>query len=292
MTSGRQRKIDELAELYKRHPDFRDFYVEGLRDREFFRWFFETADIHHVNVYDVGAIDVPPECSREHCQPNNNRGRIAALAKTLEILSGPGTTQATCIIDKDFDSILQIVHEPNILCCTDYACLEMYFVNEKCLDKFCKLFLNTSALTGINILTMLVPILQALFIIRFVNETLDLSLNYMSFERCCAFHPPQITFNECEYIERYLSKNGRLDQKDVFIKMVEESTIKLEREYRNQIHGHDFVNLIAWFLLKNGVERKLCDPGVVERGLIACIEYDSLLAYPLFSYLTKRSIVN
>ena len=58
----RTRKIEELVNRYKRHPDFKDLFVEGEKDVKFFRLIFNYLQLK-INVYKISTVHVPQNVS-------------------------------------------------------------------------------------------------------------------------------------------------------------------------------------------------------------------------------------
>ena len=136
MTPGNRRKIEELAELYKLHPDLRDIYVEGSRDVNFFRWFLGQTNGQGIVVYEISTVEIPVHLIDQYNLANNNRGRVIALAFLVASRLGEESLQITCIADRDFDLVLNRQHNCGLLLFTDYTCIEMYSFNETCMGKF------------------------------------------------------------------------------------------------------------------------------------------------------------
>jgi len=288
MTPGDQRTIEELITLYELEPQLRDIYVEGPTDVSFIGWFLDQVGKDNVIVYDISTVDISVQVIQSHSLENNNRDRVIALAIELESRLVEPTIQVTCIVDRDFDLILNKEYECNLLLFTDYTSIEMYLYCEKCLDKFINLYLRGFPFSAGYLLARLSSVLQEVFLIRLANKLLGLELEWMTFERCCHVDRGEVVFDADVFVTRYLNKNSVLERQGEFRSVVDTWRSKLTNESRCQMHGHDFISLLAWYIAKHGVNSKLARPEIVERTLFSCIELKQIADERLFQSLAAR----
>jgi len=288
MTPGDRRTTEELIALYELESEVRDIYVEGPADLYLIKWFLGQIGKGSIVVYDISTVEISAEMVQFHGLDNNNRDRVIVLALELERRLGQESVQVTCIADRDFDLILNHRHDCNLLLFTDYTGIEMYLFNEGCIDKFFNVCLRGFPFPAGHVIGQLINILQEVFLIRLANKLLGLKLNWMTFERCCKLSGGGIIFNTDDFITRYLNKNDMLERKDKFVYTVNSWRPKLTSNPRYQMHGHDFIELLAWYLKKHGVDSKLSDSKFVERSLFGCIEIELLANETLFKHLINR----
>ena len=79
-----------------------------------------------------------------------------------------------------------------------------------------------------------------------------------------------------------------LFRKEKFTDAIESYRSKLTDNPRYHINGHDYIDLLAWYLAKHHVDSKLCDSKVVERSLLGCVEFNQLSSQSLFKQLLYR----
>ncbi len=288
MTPGDRRTTEELITLHELEPELRDIYVEGPADLYLIKWFLDQIGKRSTAVYDISTVEIPAEMVEFYGLDNNNRDRVIVLALELEPRLGQESVQVTCIADSDFDLILNHRHDCHLLLFTDYTGIEMYLFHEGYIDKFFNLCLRGFPLYASYVLDQLSNILQEIFLIRLANKLLGLELIWMTFERCCKLSGGEIVFDADDYITRYLNKNNMLERKDEFVYTVNSWRPKLTSNPRHQMHGHDFIELLAWYLAKHGVNSKLSHSKFVERSLFGCIKIKLLANETLFKRLINR----
>ncbi|HEY6331243.1 MAG TPA: hypothetical protein VI756_18090, partial [Blastocatellia bacterium] len=130
------RRVEELIVRYKLEPTLNDVYVEGPADARLIDWFLSENDLEDVAVYDISTVHLPAETLLERGLPDNNKGRVIALAEMLEPHISQRTGQTTCVVDQDLDIVLEKTREHELLVLTDYTCLEMYSYDVDSLNKF------------------------------------------------------------------------------------------------------------------------------------------------------------
>ena len=288
-TDAPRRTLEELVARYQLEPQLRDVYVEGTSDKYFVEWFLQEKAERNVAVYEISTVQIAEEKVQCRGLENNNRGRVVAFAHDLEAALGQESLQVTCVADRDFDLILSQEHECNLLLFTDYACIEMYLFEENCMGRFLLTICRCPfPLSAREILTELSNVLQQLFLIRLANQLLSLGLSWMTFERCCRLTAGRVAFDVDEYITRYLNKSSMLAKKKAFVQTIDSWKPKLTSDPRYQMNGHDFVELLAWYIRRHAVDRSICRQEVVERCLFGCIGVQQLIHEPLLKCLLDR----
>src|SRR5205823_11921929 len=99
-----------------------------------------------------------------------------------------------------------------------------------------------------SVLDIFEPVLRRLFLIRAAVTKLALKLDPMPFERCCSLGEAGIAFNEDEYITRYLNKNAKLAELASLSQEIAALAAPAGSEPRLLMDGHDFVDLLTWFI--------------------------------------------
>src|SRR5215471_9651273 len=171
-----QRRVEDLIARYRLEPTLNDLYVEGAADAAVLNWFLSENGAADVGVYPISTVLVPAETIANLGLPNNNKGRVIALASALSPYINNRTGQATCIADRDLDIILERTYDERLLLLTDYTCVEMYLYNTAIMAKFLRLNLPTFPKTAGYVIQELTPVLQDLFLARLANDSLALGL--------------------------------------------------------------------------------------------------------------------
>lgn len=238
-------EVNELIAKYRLEPTMRDIFVEGVDDRCCIEHVFYRHKKKHFRVIPIENVNLPSKLLASTGVSNNNRGRVMNLSLIFQdkLIN---SNSASCIIDRDFDALLKINLESDYLYYTDFSCMEMYAFNTEVLEV---MFLNLGISEDVNnLMCNLSEILQELYVIRLTNDQPNWHLSEFSFLKCCTIVNSKIIFNRDEYIKRYLNKNGRIADEEKFISDVKKNTELLTEETRLQCHGHDFVELLLWFL--------------------------------------------
>ena len=282
------RTLEDLIARYELEPQLRDIYVEGSSDKSLIEWFLKEMGIDGAVVYEICTVQIDKEKVAVYGEEDNNKGRVITLAHEMESILGKEALQITCIADSDFDLILNKKYDCRLIIFTDYSSLEMYLFNENCMDKYFRLCIQGFSINVNETMDCLSKVLQEVFLIRLANKLLGLNMTWITFERCCKVGDGSIIFDVDDYITRYLNSNGWPVEKRKFVDFIEDWRPRLKKECRCQMHGHDFIELLAWFISKHGIERNLYDTDVVCRSLYGCVEIDDLKSGMLFSNLLSR----
>ena len=282
-----RRTIQELVAIYKFEPTTKDVIVEGSSDKCFIEWFLDETGIHNAVVYEISGFQVDEATVSKWAVENNNRGRAIALAHEMAEHVGDPACLA-CIVDADLDIVLKRKPACKIVLFTDYTCMEMYAFSSNVLGKYLKLNTRRFPKTGRMVLSEITPALERLFAIRVANSTLKWNLSAVSWERSCSITETGVKIDVADFVKRYLNKNGRTADLQRFMEEVSASEKKWTSDARNQVHGHDFVELLAWYIAQHkGFSRPAED--ILERALFtAAAEPQVLQQEPLFKTLLSR----
>lgn len=280
-----RKRLNELRLKYRLEPTLRDIYVEGESDASIIRWLLREHGNRSAVVYYISTVEVPIEILDKYGQDDNNRGRVIALA--LELASVNLLSQATCIVDRDFDAILNNLIGLENLLFTDYSSMEMYFFNSWHLEKLFSLALGRQIDNAQVILDNVAAILQEVFLIRLANHLQKLGFGCISITCCCQIKEGKIKFDLTDYMTRYLHKNGGHSHRSTFDEKVNECRALLLQDPRQQMHGHDFLEVLAWYI------RKTCsmqhyNEASLKSALMASLESSKLISENLFVNILRR----
>ncbi|AVH72444.1 hypothetical protein [Nostoc sp. 'Lobaria pulmonaria (5183) cyanobiont'] len=288
-----RRTLDELVTRYELEPDLRDIYVEGKTDKLLIEWFLDQKKNQGFAVYEIDTVEIPAQLLFEQGLKDNNRSRVITLALYINDKLSETSLHITCVADKDFDWLFCKEYQCDLLLFTDYSCLEMYLFNEAVLDKCLRLGLGLSQPKAREVLNQLSRVLEDLFLIRDTNEALNLNMRWLDkFGDCCKLNKKdyQVQFELKTFITKYLNSNSNRSQESRFITKLEELRAKKLIEIRYKIHGHDFTELLCWYIRPYlGTEiRSSYNSEILARSLLACIDADKLSQEGLFQRLLAR----
>jgi hypothetical protein len=287
MSPVERRRIDELVAMYQLEPEIRDVFVEGALDKALVDWFFFEGQLSNATVREIDTVDVPVELVESAGFAKNNRGRVMALARELEAKLLPGTVSATCVIDSDFDWILNETHHEKLLVSTDYSSMELYFFDVRPLTKFLRLAVQRFPKSADTVLSELRKALTELFAIRLASHVLAWGVPLVSFERCCRLTEAGVELDTAEYIKRCLLASGRYAERAEFNRVFSDFLAKFTGDPRKHIHGHDFISLLAWYVRQHKGQN--VSETFLERSLLSCADFHVLREETLFGQLLSRA---
>lgn len=250
MNEIERRTIDELVTRYILEPELRDIYVEGPSDKILFKWFLNKNECNNIEIYEINSIDINDDLINTLGLQSGNRDRLVALSVELERFLPTSIKYVLCIADSDFDFLLGRKYGSRYLLYTDYTSIEIYFCYEQIIEKILLFGAHRDTIDIPAFMENLTEILQELFIIRSTNEKLVWGLTWVDFIRNCKIKNGLIEFDVRKFIEKYLSKNNKLDRINEFIETCEElKKVKVET-HKHQIHGEDYLELLGWYISK------------------------------------------
>ena len=243
-----RRTIDELAARYFLEPELRDLYVEGVRDRRIYSQYLEDLGHRDVTVFPIDSIEVSRHTVESYGLGEGNRNRVISLAMELDQRFRLGLPCVRCIVDSDFDFILNSFTVSNHLLYTDYTSVDLYTCEEN-------LFLDGPLSDlGLNeedvdqLFAWLIPILKDLFMIRTANQSLGLGMSILLLTRCCSIVESGVDFDRYDFVGRCLQSNGKTNEQESFESTCTElSAVQLDDD-RKMIHSDDYFELVGWYL--------------------------------------------
>jgi hypothetical protein len=282
-----RRSIDEIVARYRLEPSLRDILVEGWFDAKLLRWYLQSHRAADIVIYDVSTIDVPVQLLLDKQLPDNARSRVIYTAIEYCNALGSQALSLTCIIDRDFDLPGTATINCGCLLYTDFSSMEMYLFDDLCLEKALTLGLGIDAKLGRLIVADVRLILIRLFLIRASNVYLGWGMTWYEPWKCLEAVKGTITFREDEHIQRYLNKNARARDMQVFKSKLDELSQVEFDDYRRSIRGHDAFEVLAWALCA-ATSKDLCEGRALTAIACTSITVGQLDAFPLFQAVKGR----
>ena len=96
------------------------------------------------------------------------------------------------------------------------------------------------------------------------------------FGRCCQVKKNTVVFDSEIFIQKYLNKKSKMSEKGLFISKLEELRVKKLKDKRYQIHGHDFTELLCWYIkpyLRKEI-RASYNSAILAGSLLGCVDAD------------------
>ncbi|MCX5636176.1 MAG: DUF4435 domain-containing protein [Planctomycetota bacterium] len=287
-------QINELVSLYKLHPEFRDIFAEGPRDRNFYGWFLNKVGAgRDAHCYDIGCVDIPSDVLAKHnLSPGCEKNKVIALALELDENLPKDSKKITCIVDADFDYLFETFVNCELLLYTDYTGLEMYTLKSEVLTKFLAVGTSGFPISADKIIKEVTKILVDLFLVRATNISLDLGIEWLEIKgKRYAFDTEgKIHFDIESFVAGYLSKSNLANEQERFWKQFKKLKERVSGDIRRFIRGHDYVELLGVYLYR--VKRKLRkwkeSPENLTGTLLGCLETIDLCKESLFRAIVSR----
>lgn len=274
--SGRRATINEIKIKYELEPTLsKTVYVEGSSDKSLIEWFLKKSDIQNIAIFEIQMVEIDAEKLLKQGFEDNNRDRIILLSFLVE-------QGIVGIIDSDFDFIEAPTYvKPAHLLSTDYSAMELYGWNEETLEKVLLGYSSKQPKVYQDFLNMLGDILVELFLIRFAKKKIEASLPNIDFSRNLSLKSKIINFDRDAYLKKYVSnKQAKITE---FNNFIEEIKKILPADIRKIIHGHDFINLLKFYLEIRAKDAK----EVFEKSFYGYFDFNLLKEEKMFKDLLE-----
>jgi hypothetical protein len=282
-----RRTIDDIVALHELEGnEVREVFVEGRHDKYFLEHFLIEHNLGDIGVYEIDTVDVPADEVLKRDLEDGDKGRVVTLAFLLE--DQVQVNELVCIADADFDHFKDTAHACSLLLVSDYCSLELYAFNERTLSKVFRLVAKGFSKGADIVLTQIRGPLEAAFLVRMANQDLGLGCEMPDVHRFCAYDSKkdEITFRENDYITTMIRSRMK-DGVQQVVQFVKERRPRLKPDPRLQVHGHDFSQLLSWFVRQHAGFKSM-HPTTIPDSLTACIECAWLVNESLFKELLRR----
>ena len=274
-----QKTIDEVVARLEREQSIREIYVEGLFDRDFFRWVLECLELPDVKVYPISTVAVPDSLLIEQGLTHGERQRVQALASRLA--NHPELqNRVILIIDADLDYLLDRANYAAPLLGTASASTDILLWRENALNKFASLVLGSEdpqRLTS-ELMAFTEPIASDLFLFRAAKEAIGAVWKLIeaedAIERGKAFSLEEYC---CKVADKNAARTAMAKLFPDALAIVREKAANIPLKKR--MHGHDLLALATKKLRIDGHKHQcLRDPFEAARILMMALDWSDLLA--------------
>lgn len=274
--SGLRATIAEINTKYQLEPNLsKTIYVEGSSDKSFLEWFLKKCGIKNIAVFEINMVEIEAKQLFEKDLDDNHRDRIILLS----FLVNQGIIG---IIDSDFDFIKKPTYtKPPHLLLTDYSAMELYAFNKDTLEKILLGYPSKQPESYQDFLDMLGSILVEIFLIRFTKKQIEPSLPHIDFNKDLSLKSKLVTFDRASYLKKYVS--SQQDKVTKFNSFIDERKKDIPDDIRKVIHGHDFINLLQFYL---GIKQKDAK-NVFEKSFYSSLDFNLLKKEGMFQKLIK-----
>lgn len=283
-----KRKIDEILALYHFEPGLDDIYVEGITDKLVIENFFEYANCEK-KVYEIDNLDFSEIDSQIYgLDLRSNKNKLITFAYILS--KNNISNKIKCLIDRDFDGILNDLYEDSHLLYTDYSCMESYFLEIPHMNKFFKIGIRNFPIQNISfILNSLSEVLVIMFRLRLVNNYFKFNYplpkieNHLNVDK----NSGKCRITLSKYLDSYINTHNLKNKKEEILDFLEKIEYKCPSEIKFNMNGHDFIEVLFHYTnkLKNSVNFKLEN---FARAFYLTCQPNYLEKYPLFKFLLNN----
>jgi|SRR6185437_13244713 len=258
-----RRKLNEVLARYDLEPSLTDVWVEGLFDREVLTHCFRTNGQEQQIFYEIDTVEIPEETVRFHGLTNGNKQRVIVLSRLLSELNPD--MRCRCLVDRDLDEWSGSLEQNAVLLWTAHSSIELYFYSEPSLQELLVVAARARFADWPEFLNSLTSLLQDLFAMRLADRELSWAMEWLAPYKLLDNDERSIKFDSNEYIDRLLSKNGKLSKKQEFETCYRTWRGALVGDPRNSIKGHDMVGMLSWSVKAFKGLKELASDAAVER---------------------------
>lgn len=281
-----KRVLDELIAIYLLEEDMIDLYVEGPTDK-FIIENYLSYKRKEKSIIEIDDIDLSPLIDKyQDLDFYSNKDKLIALSR---ILSENGlSTKVKCVVDRDFDGILNEIEQNDNLLYTEYSCLESYFYCREHIDKLLKFGMNNSTLETDFVIEQIGNVLCGIFKVRMINKHFGFNATKPKIENNIPVNKKTgiCGFDFTKYLNIFINSNNLRDRQHEIAQFVQEVEGRLASDVRNQLNGHDFIEVLFNYInkTKNTVNFRFEN---FERTFYLSVQPNHLDRYELFETLTK-----
>lgn len=283
-------QVHELVARYELHPEFRDLFVEGESDADLLSWFGRQAGLARLSVYQVNSVYLPEEVVPQRYR-SGNRGRVIALALSLEKELSKKLDNVYGLIDRDVDVILDEIPICARLWLTDFCSMDSYYVQASVLDRVFSLYFRVTLSS--TEFEQLQAVLAHLFLIRTAKEKferdtdVDQRPSWVKVGPSLAVEDGIITLVGEDFLGRLLTRRGYVEFHSFVMECLEQFGTRQDLDHRDKVHKSDFYEVVGWLARFKGVANKLCDVEVLSGVFLSHFAAEDLAAYPLFNRIKQ-----
>lgn len=269
-----KRKIEEVIVRLKKESNIREIYVEGLFDRDLFRWIVEKLELNDIRIYPISTVEVPSELLTVCGLTSGERQRVQAMASVLA--AHPDLhDRVLFIVDADLDHLLDRAKYPRPLIGTAAASAEVILWRKDIFTKFFSLILAVKEpeKTTDALMSFVEPIVINFALLRATKAVLGVDWRLIAIEDAIHKENP---FSFDEYCGKVADKNAarRAMSDDVPPILRKISIHAATLSTAKKIHGHDLFAAAARKLQIDGYQQGcLRNPEELARVLIASMEW-------------------
>ncbi|WNC95037.1 hypothetical protein RI103_34750 [Paraburkholderia sp. FT54] len=283
-----KRTIKEIVVKYQLEPSIREVFVEGLFDRDLFKWFLKKLELSAVKVYPIASVEVDGDMLKRYGLTSGERQRLIAFAEEASAL-GAVSTVVSCVIDSDLDYVLGIERDCPLLTRTDGTSAELLAWKTEVLQRFCSMVLGSDRPEAVvETILAVEPKICNVFLLRCALAKLGLSWELIEVDILFDRKNP-ITFDD--YCRRVANKNSGLKDLPSITECLKELGAQAEAIPRQRrMRGHDLMEAARKVLQNTRFDHGCLRNGLdLSRTLMGSLEWENVQADPLVNSFRRLS---
>jgi hypothetical protein len=255
--------IEELQVRYDLEPSLNDIYVEGIFDKEIIDRLHSTADKPYRAIYEIDAVNVPPELVKSYKLTDGNKQRVLTLARELAKIVDQ--CHYKCLVDRDLDHWFGSLEDTKNLAWTDHTSIELYYLSEEFVRDITVVTAKCKITNWLKFYESFITVLRSLYAMRLADRSLALSMNWLSADRSLSALGSQIVFDRDGYINKLLIANKKSSQFKEYHALFNQWENKLTNDPRSHIRGHDLISMISWTIKSFKGLKEYASEAAIER---------------------------
>ena len=241
-----KRNYKEIKAIATLEPGLKNIYVEGMSDYFLINDFLSYNGIKDVKVYSIDDIDFEElyqkyEPNIVEVLKNSNKERVICLAQSLENDMKGSHLPILCIVDMDWDRVLNNVRAGKYLCYTDYNSMDMYLCSREVVSNYFAQGQRIRTIISDNLICSLLELCRKVFHVHCLmhERSLPIINNDKAFSFNKSTQVSAIDFDK--YWNAVLMKNGLMRFSDELRAVYDNRVAQNCGDIRTEVQGHDFV---------------------------------------------------
>lgn len=244
--SEQKRSYDEIKAIATLEPALKNVYVEGMSDYFLITDFLAHHEIKDVKVYTVDDLNIDDllkkaEPDKERQLRKNNKEKVIYFAQSLEQDLNGAELPLLCIVDMDWDKVLNQLRTGKYLCYTDYNSMDMYLCTKEVVTAYMTRGHRIRAALKDSFIDSLLIVCRELFHVHCLMQ--ERCLPMVNNDKAFSFDKStQICSLDFEkYWKAVLMKNGLVRNSQELREIYDSRISQSCDDLRTEVQGHDFV---------------------------------------------------
>ena len=281
-----KRELAELIAIYLFEDELLDIYVEGPTDKFILENYLNYKN-REKSVVEIDDIDLSSIFEKyDDLDLRSNKDKLIALSRILT--ENEIVTKVKCLVDRDFDGILNDLEINDFLLYTEYCCLESYFFCREHIDKLLKFGIKNFPIQTDFVIEQVGNVLSGIFRIRMIKKHFGLNFSIPRIDNNTPVDKKTgiCSFDFANYLNTFINSNNLGNRRAEIETFLQEIEGRIIDDVRSQLNGHDFIEVLFNYInkTKNTVNFRIEN---FERAFYLAVQPNHLDKYELFETLIE-----